>query len=118
ESAWVVLSLPFCVLIGFAFAAVGMAATTYMRSWNDFDLVPTVTMPLFLFSATFYPLSSYGGWGWVVQLSPLYHGVALVRSARIGVFGVGTVGHVSVLLGGAVAGIAVTSRRITALLLS
>ena len=46
-----------------------------------------MTLPLFLFSATFYPLSSYGDWGWVVQLSPLYHGVALVRAANLGQFG-------------------------------
>ena len=37
----------------------GLAATTYMRSWQDFDLVSLVTMPLFLFSATFYPLDTY-----------------------------------------------------------
>ena len=53
-----------------------------MRSWADFEYVTAVTLPLFLFSATFYPLSSYGDWAWVVQLSPLYHGVALVRGAQ------------------------------------
>ena len=58
ESPWVVLTVPFCVLIGFAFASIGMAATTYLRSWSDFDLVPSVIMPMFLFSATFYPLSA------------------------------------------------------------
>ena len=40
---------------GFAFAAVGMAATTFMRTWQDFDLIQLVILPLFLFSATFYP---------------------------------------------------------------
>lgn len=118
ESAWVVLALPFCVLIGFAFASVGMAATTYMRSWTDFDMVPTVTMPLFLFSATFYPLSSYGGWGWLVQLSPLYHGVALVRAANLGHFTAGTVVHVAVLVAVSAVGISIASRRIERLLLS
>ena len=38
-SWWAVLVLPAAVLIGFAFAAAGMAATTYMRSWQDFDWV-------------------------------------------------------------------------------
>ena len=85
-SPWVVLALPICVLIGFAFASVGMALTTFMRSWADFEYVPAVTLPLFLFSATFFPLSSYGSWAWVVQLSPLYHGVALVRAANLGQF--------------------------------
>jgi lipooligosaccharide transport system permease protein len=118
ESAWVVLALPFCVLLGFAFASVGMAATTYMRSWNDFDLVPSVTMPLFLFSATFYPLASYGDWGWVVQLSPLYHGVALVRAANLGHFTPAVAAHIAVLVAFAAAGMTVASRRIERLLLS
>ena len=72
------VAVPICVLIGFAFGAMGMALTTYMRSWADFEYVTAVTLPLFLFSATFYPVSSYGSWAWVVQFSPLYHGVALV----------------------------------------
>ena len=39
-SPWVVLALPVCVLIGVAFGAVGMALTTFMRSWADFEYVP------------------------------------------------------------------------------
>ena len=85
-SPWIVLAVPACALIGFAFGAVGMALTTYMRSFADFEYVTTITLPLFLFSATFYPVSSYGSWAWVVQLSPLYHGVALVRGFNLGVF--------------------------------
>jgi lipooligosaccharide transport system permease protein len=118
ESPWVVLSVPFCALIGLAFASVGMAATTYMRSWSDFDLVPSVTLPLFLFSATFYPLSSYGDWAWVVQLSPLYHGVALVRAASLGHFTIGAVGHVAVLVVFGAVGMAIAARRIERLLLT
>ena len=118
NSWWMVLSLPICLLIGFAFASVGMAATTYMRSWTDFEWVPTATMPLFLFSATFYPLSSYGGWGWVVQCSPLYHGVALIRDANAGVVSWGSVGHVGFLLTMSIAGLWVVSRRLQSLLLT
>ena len=83
-SVWSIAAVPFCVLIAFAFASVGMAVTTYMRSWVDFEYVTASTLPLFLFSATFYPLSSYGDWAWVVQLSPLYHGVAMVRALNLG----------------------------------
>ncbi|HRE02586.1 MAG TPA: ABC transporter permease [Ilumatobacteraceae bacterium] len=117
RSGWMVLSLPAAVLIGFAFASVGMAATTYMRSWSDFEWVQTATMPLFLFSATFYPLSSYGDWGWVVQLSPLYHGVALVRAANTGEATWAIAGHVAFLLTMCVAGLWVVSRRLQVLLL-
>ena len=111
-SPWIVLAVPACALIGFAFGAMGMALTTFMRSWADFEYVTTVTLPLFLFSATFYPLSSYGDWAWVVQLSPLYHGVALVRGFNLGVFEWAMLGHVAVLVALAVVGLAVTSKRI------
>jgi lipooligosaccharide transport system permease protein len=110
--------LPFCVLIGFAFASVGMAATTYMRSFADFDWVNVVTLPLFLFSATFYPLASYGRWGWVVQLSPLYHGVALVRAANLGDLGMSTLAHIAVLAAMSLVGMAIAARRIESLLLT
>jgi lipooligosaccharide transport system permease protein len=116
-SPWVVLSIPICVLIGLAFGAVGMALTTYMRSWADFEYVSAVTLPLFLFSATFYPVSSYGDWGWIVQLSPLYHGVALVRGVNLGIFDWAMLGHIAVLASLAAFGLVVAARRIQSLLL-
>ena len=117
-SPWIVLAVPACALIGFAFGAVGMALTTYMRSWADFEYVTTITLPLFLFSATFYPVSSYGDWAWVVQLSPLYHGVALVRGVNLGVFEWAMLYHVAVLVGLSLVGLAVTSKRIARMLLT
>jgi lipooligosaccharide transport system permease protein len=117
-SPWVVLALPACALIGLAFASLGFAVTTYMRGFSDFEFIPTATMPMFLFSATFFPLSSYGSWAWLVQLSPLYHGVALVRAANAGVFTMACVGHVVVLLAVAAVGMMVAARRLGTLLLS
>ena len=117
QSPWVLLGVPACVLISFAFGAAGMASTTYMRSWNDFEYVSAVTLPLFLFSATFYPPSSYGSWGWVLQLSPLYHGVALVRGFNLGQLDWAMVGHAAFLAGMAIVGVTVASRRVSALLL-
>ena len=116
-SPWIVLAVPTCALIGFAFGAVGMALTTFMRSWADFEYVTTLTLPLFLFSATFYPLSSYGDWGWVVQLSPLYHGVALVRGFNLGMFEWSMLVHVAVLVVLSFVGLVVTSKRIATMLL-
>lgn len=117
QSPWIVLALPVCVLIAMAFSAVGMALTTFMRTWADFEYVPSLTLPLFLFSATFYPLSSYGDWGWVVQLSPLYHGVALVRGASYGEWSWAYFGHLGVLIAMGLIGISITARRIEHLLL-
>jgi lipooligosaccharide transport system permease protein len=116
-SGWILLAIPVCALIGFAFAAVGMAYTTFMRTWSDLEYVNAVTLPLLLFSATFYPVSSYGDWGWVVQLSPLYHGVAVVRGLNLGQFEWVMFAHLGVLAAVALVGLGITSRRIDRLLL-
>jgi len=63
-------------------------------------------------------VSSYGGLSWVVQLSPLYHGVALVRAACLGEGSWGLLGHVTVLAVMTVIGLRVASRRIGTLLLT
>jgi lipooligosaccharide transport system permease protein len=110
------LALPACALVGLAFASMGFLATTYMRNWNDLDIVQTVTMPMLLFSATFFPLSAYGGWSWLVQVSPLYHGVALVRAANSGVWTASLVAHTAVLATLAVVSLVLASRRIERLL--
>jgi lipooligosaccharide transport system permease protein len=117
-SPLIVLAVPACVLIGFAFASLGMAFTTYMRSWADLEYVNAVTLPLLLFSATFYPLSSYGDWQWLVQLSPLYHGVAIVRGCNLGELEWSMLGNAAVLVALAVVGLRLTARRIDGLLLS
>ncbi len=113
-----VLAVPAAVLIGFAFGAVGMAATTWMRSWQDFDLIQMTTLPLFLFSATFYPLDVYPGWlQAVARFSPLYHGVELLRACWFWVFDLTVIGHVAVLAAMAAGGLVVAGRRLRALLL-
>jgi lipooligosaccharide transport system permease protein len=116
-SWWSLGMLPIAILIAFAFSAVGMAATTYMRSWADFEYVPSIILPMFLFSATFYPLSAYGGQRWLVQLSPLYHGVAPLRALNTGDLSWVLLVHVGVLAALAVLGLTVTARRIERLLL-
>ncbi|MDH3425302.1 MAG: ABC transporter permease [Acidimicrobiia bacterium] len=118
SSPWGILALPAALLIGFAFAAVGMAATTYMRSWQDLDLVTLATLPLFLFSATFYPLSLYPGWlQAVARFSPLYHGVELCRALTLGIFDWSVVGHVAFLVALGTVGLTIAGRRIAQLLL-
>jgi lipooligosaccharide transport system permease protein len=119
ESPWGILALPAAVLIGFAFAACGMAATTYMKSWQDFDMVNLVVLPLFLFSATFYPLDVYPNFfQMLTQLSPLYHGVQLIRSLTLGSFDINLLGHIGFLVAMGVVGSIITSRRLEKLLLS
>ncbi len=119
ESPWGILALPATLLIGFAFAACGMAATTFMNSWQDFDLVNLIVLPLFLFSATFYPLSVYPDiFQTLTQLSPLYHGVQLIRSFTLGTLSIDLFGHIAFLVAMGGVGSYITSRRLEKLLLS
>ncbi len=117
-SPWALLALPAAMLIGFTFAAVGTAASTFVRTWQDFDLVLTVLIPLFLFSATFYPITVYPGpLQMVVQLSPLYHGVDLLRSLTTGIIGPSVVADLLYLLVLGAASLAVAATRLERLLL-
>jgi lipooligosaccharide transport system permease protein len=117
-SPWAVLALPAAVLIGFAFAGCGMASTTFMRSWQDFEFVQLVTLPLFLFSATFYPLSTYPpGLQMVVRVTPLYQGVALIRGLTTGDVHAGLLWHCVYLAAMGAIGLAIANRRLGQLLL-
>jgi lipooligosaccharide transport system permease protein len=96
-----------------------MAATTYMRSWQDLDLVQLAVLPMFLFSATFYPLSTYPrSLQWVVQVTPLYQAVALVRELALGVVGWVTLAHAGYLVLLGLLGMVVAARRLERTLLS
>jgi lipooligosaccharide transport system permease protein len=117
-SPWAVFAIPAAMLMSFAFAAVGMAATTFMRSWQDFDLINLVILPLFLFSGTFFPISSYPpGLQLVVALTPLYQGVDLLRSLITGHIDATILFHVVYLAVMGIAGLAVVARRLDRLLL-
>ena len=59
-----------------------------MRTWKDFDLIQLIMLPMFMFSATFYPISVYPEvLEWIVRCLPLYHGIELVRSLTTGTVG-------------------------------
>ena len=115
---WAVLCLPGALLVTMAFAGAGMAATSFMRSWQDFDMVSLAILPLFLFSATFYPLRVYPGWlQLVVRCTPLYQGVALLRGLDLGTFSWSLAGHAAYLAAMGTAGLVVIARRLATLLL-
>lgn len=118
HSPWAVLAVPVAVLISFAIAAVGVACTTFMRSWQDFDYVLLVALPLFLFSATFYPLSVYPrAIAAIVQWTPLYQGVVLLRDLILGAPAPSLLWRAGYLAALGLAGLALASRRIAKLLL-
>lgn len=117
-SPWALLALPAAMLIGFSFAAVGTAASTFVRTWQDFDLVLTVLIPLFLFSATFFPITVYPEpLQVVVQLTPLYHGIDLLRSLTTGIIGPSLLVDIAYLVILGAAALAVAATRLQRLLL-
>ncbi len=113
---WALLAIPCALLISFGFAAVGMAVTTYMKSFEQMNIINIVLLPMFLFSGSFYPLSIYPGWlqGFVKCL-PLWHGVALIRSVSLGIFTTGLIPHILYFVVMIVGGLFFTTRRLTAL---
>jgi lipooligosaccharide transport system permease protein len=118
SSWWALLAWPATWLIGFAFGGAGMALTTWMRSWQDFDYIQLAIVPMFLFSATFFPVSAYdGALRWVVEVSPLYRGVALVRELTTGTVSAASLWSVGYLLLMGSIGLLVAARRFDRLLL-
>ena len=116
-SWWALLVVPVAVLIGFAFAGAGLACTTFMRSWVDFDYVTLALVPLFLFSATFFPLSQYpAGLQAVIRLTPLYQGVVLERALVLGHVQWMLLVHAAYLAVMGAVGLRVAARRIGKLL--
>jgi lipooligosaccharide transport system permease protein len=116
---WALLALPAATMIAFAFSAVGMFLTTFMRSWVDFDYVNLAILPMFLFSATFFPLSTYPeSIRWLVEITPLYNGVALERGLMLGEVDAGLLWHVLYFLVLGAVGLLGTARRLERLLLS
>ena len=113
-----ILAVPASLLIGFAAAGLGTAATTFVRTWQDFDLVFVITLPLFLFSATFFPITTYPEpLRTFVELTPLYRGVHLLRSLTTDAVDLMALIDMGYLLVIGLIGASITSRRLGKLLL-
>ena len=117
-SWWVLLTLPAAILIAAMFSSMGIAATTYVRTWQDFDFIQIGLLPMFLASATFFPLTTYPVWARpIVQATPLYHGVDLLRDLSLGTVGWSDLGHVLYMVVVAVVCARWASRRLGPMLL-
>jgi lipooligosaccharide transport system permease protein len=117
--AWTaVLALPAVLLIAFGFASLGMGITSYLKTFQQMDWIQFFLLPMFLLSATFYPISVYPApVQWVIQALPLWHGVELVRGLTTGVLGPAMLVHLLYYLVMVVLGLAFTTRRLRALFL-
>jgi lipooligosaccharide transport system permease protein len=117
--AWTaVLALPAVLLIAFGFAAVGMAVTSYMKVFQQMDLINFFLLPMFLFSSTFYPISVYPEWvQGIVMALPLWHGVELIRGLTTGLLGPAMLIHVGYYVVMIAIGVVFTTKRLRALFL-
>jgi lipooligosaccharide transport system permease protein len=114
---WALAAYPATILIGLAFGAAGMAVSTVIRGWQDFDLVNTALFALVFFSGTFAPVQDYPAAAEIViRLTPLYHAVELLRGLTTGALTADLLGHTAYLLAMTAAGLVVGGRRLRLLL--
>src|SRR5439155_21514507 len=115
--AWALAAVPATLLVGLAFGGLGMTIATLIRGWQDFDYIGVVQFAMFLFSGTFAPAQGYPtAMRVLVETTPLYHGVQLVRALTTGAVGWGLLWHCAYLGVFAVAGLLVAARRMGRLL--
>jgi lipooligosaccharide transport system permease protein len=86
-SPWAILALPAAMFVSLSFSAGALLLMTLSSKVDDFDKVMNLLVhPMFLFSATFFPLDVYPEpVRIIVALTPLYHGVSLLRGLTTGV---------------------------------
>lgn len=118
--AWTaILALPAVLLIAFGFASFGMAVTSYMKTFQHMDWIAFVLLPMFLFSATLFPITTYPGWVQsIIQAFPLWHGVELLRGLTTGDLQPAMLGHIAYYVVMILVGMVFTTRRLRALFLS
>ncbi len=117
--AWTaIFALPAILIIAFGFASLGMGITSYLKTFQQMDWIQFVMLPMFLFSATFYPLTVYPQpIQWIIQALPLWHGVELVRGLTTGAIGPVMLVHLGYFLVMIALGLVFTTRRLRALFL-
>jgi len=117
-SWYALLALPAVLLIAFGFASFGMGITSFMKTFQQMDWINFIMLPMFLLSATFYPLTVYPQpIQWIIQAMPLWHGVELIRDLTTGALNVGMLWHVLYFLVMILLGLILTTRRLRALFL-
>ncbi len=86
RSWWAVLLLPAATLLGVAFATPSAAWAVTLQTQTPMNYVFRFgSVPLMLFSGTFFPIDQLPAWlRPVAYATPLWHGVALCRGLSLG----------------------------------
>jgi lipooligosaccharide transport system permease protein len=118
--AWTaILALPAVALIAFGFASLGMGITSYMRTFQQMEWINFIMLPMFIFSATFYPISVYPPvMQYIIEALPLWHAVELVRGLTTGDLSLGLLWHVLYFVVMIAFGLVFTTRRLRSLFLA
>jgi lipooligosaccharide transport system permease protein len=115
-SWWGVLAIPAAVLIAFGFASIGMAITSYFKSYQQMGLINISLLPIFLFSGSFYPLSVFPDWAQIIiKTLPLWHAIEMVRNLSLGIINLSLLGHITYFVAMVVVGLFFTTKRLNAL---
>lgn len=115
-SWWGVLVVPAAVLIAFGFASLGMAITSYFKSYQQMGLINISLLPIFLFSGSFYPLTVFPDWAQIIiKCLPLWHAIELVRNLSLGFISIGLLSHIAYFLAMITLGLFFTTKRLNAL---
>jgi lipooligosaccharide transport system permease protein len=115
-SPWGLLAVPAALLIAFGFAACGMAVTSYMTTFQQMDWINFFLLPMFMFSATFYPITVYPGpIQALIKVFPLWHGIELIRGLTLGQVSWNLLWHALYFAAMVGVGLVATTRRLTSL---
>ena len=106
------------MVVAFAFASVGMGITSYMKSFQQLDLVTFFLLPMFLFSGSLFPLTIFPEWAQaLIQALPLRQAIELVRDCMNLNLTTALLGHAAYFAVMIIGGLYFTTRRLTALFL-
>jgi lipooligosaccharide transport system permease protein len=116
KSWWGLLAIPAGALVGFGFAAIGMACTSYMTSFQHMGLINIVLLPITLFSGSFFPLSLLPGWlEVIIRWTPLTQGIDLMRMLTLGMVDASIFVHLIYFALFIAGGLYFTTKRLNAL---
>ena len=106
------------MIVAFAFASVGMGVTSYMKSFQQLDMITFLLLPMFLFSGSLFPLTIFPEWAQaLIQALPLRQAIELVRDCMNLHFTTALLGHLLYFAVMIIGGLFFTTRRLTALFL-
>jgi lipooligosaccharide transport system permease protein len=111
-------ALPVVLLLGLAFAALGLSINALASGYDFFSYYMTVVLtPMLMLSGVFFPVDQLpAGVRAVSTVLPLYHGVSIVRPLLSGEVPSGWAGHLLVIAAYAIVGftiaVVLTRRRL------